>query len=116
MKDEDDILKELMSGTGGNYVMDDGFTRRVMDSLPRARNRMTSARRRTALILAATAIGCSVSAILSAPALAEVARSFSEITGKISANTNDPSFYIYVACALAASSICALSCLRFGRN
>lgn len=114
MNNEDETLRKLMTGNGDNYLMDDGFTARVMESLPR--KRAVSPARRTLLILAGTVAGCTLSAILCASSIGETMNTLAERLSVISTPENNVWAYVYLATALAFSSLLGVLCLRPGRE
>jgi hypothetical protein len=101
MNDEDKILANLMKDAQPGYIMDDGFSQRVLEKLPP--RRMSPISRRTALILGAVAISCPVAGVLAAPALTTLGVEMGNAILKhanIFSGTYAP--YVYMAFALVA--------------
>jgi hypothetical protein len=114
MKNEDEILKELMTGNGNNYIMDDGFTSRVMEALPT--KKAASPLRRTLLILTGTLAGCALSASLCGPSILETVNTLADRMGSVSLPEGHIWAYVYLGAALVFSSLIGILCLRPGRS
>lgn len=112
MKDENEILKALMTNNGKNYIMDDGFTSKVMGSLPKASHGQSFFLRRNVMIMTATIIGCSVSGLLCAPALPVITNNLIAAMENIHVATDTTFAYIYLTAALACASSLGFWCLK----
>jgi hypothetical protein len=84
MKNEDEILKKLMTNDGRNYIADDGFTGRVMSALPEPRRAGRILQRRTWILAAGTLAGCIAFAATAAPSWGEL---FGELSNAITNNS-----------------------------
>ena len=97
---EDEILRKVMKDAELPYIADDGFTMRVMDSLPQAR--LSSSRRRFILILGGTLVGCVSAAALSWSSLEGFPQWLATLAPALEKAASAPSLAV-VAAALSLS-------------
>ena len=98
MDNDDEILTSLMKNDS-EYIMDDGFSQRVVGKLPR--RRMSASWRRTVLVLGAALVGCTCAGILSGPGIVELSAKLASVAQR-HANIFSGAYapYVYMAGAL----------------
>jgi hypothetical protein len=99
MDKEDEILKKMLEADGMPYLEDNGFTRAVMDSLPR--RRASTASRRTLVVLCGALAGCAAFGALAWDGLralaGEAIRNLPELTRLLESGAANPTIYVAVS-------------------
>ena len=111
MENEDDRLTRLLREKGEGYIMDDGFTSRVMERLP-ARRPRTSRVVRAVVAGSLAACGAATLAVVaqSVPGLWETVEKLARSNGEVRADLWSP--YVYVAASLVACAALSVWALR----
>jgi hypothetical protein len=99
MDKDDEILKKMLGEDEMPYLEDNGFTRAVMDSLPRRRASTTS--RRTLIIIGGSFAGCAAFGALGWDGIrvlaAETVRNLPELARSLEAGAVSPAIYVAVS-------------------
>ncbi len=99
MDKEDEILKKMLGEDEMPYLEDNGFTRAVMDSLPRRSS--STAIRRTLIVLGGALAGCAVFGALAWDGISSLAgetiRKLPELARSLEAGAVNPMIYVLVS-------------------
>ena len=115
MKNEDEILKKLMTNDGRNYIADDGFTGRVMSALPKSRHAQMFTRR-TWILATGTLAGCVTFAFTASPSWGELADALSGAIASASVWNNALTLGAVVVAELAAAGGIVYCCIAGAKS